>query len=121
MARLVAILLLFAVDYHAKAAVSDSQPNFVFILPDGRFHAMTDQHRVETVYTCCHVVAFIADVGWADVDWNRPKNYPEKSTPHMAKLVENGIRLDRHCELPNPSIRISIDVSIHPFHSYMHA
>ena len=43
-----------------------------------------------------HVLFFLADdLGWADVDWHREPNYPEKATPRLDRLRSEGIELDR--------------------------
>eukprot|EP01064_Diplonema_japonicum_P008406 TRINITY_DN15861_c0_g1_i1.p1 TRINITY_DN15861_c0_g1~~TRINITY_DN15861_c0_g1_i1.p1 ORF type:complete len:522 (+),score=73.66 TRINITY_DN15861_c0_g1_i1:57-1622(+) len=36
------------------------------------------------------------DYGWADAGWHRPQGYTDVQTPHMNKLVKEGIELDRH-------------------------
>ena len=48
------------------------------------------------IQICRRRLALQQDYGWGDAGWHRPAGYSEVQTPHMDKLVETGVELDRN-------------------------
>ena len=46
-----------------------------------------------------HLVLVLADdLGWGNVGWHRTDGSPEVITPHLDRLVTEGVELNRFCE-----------------------
>ena len=82
------VMMVVAMSAQATQATQAKQPNILFIMAD--------------------------DLGWNDVSWNNP----DMPTPHLAKLAQEGVRLDSAYsqQVCTPS-RAALLTGLYPFHT----